>query len=389
VNGVRLVAGRELRVQATSKGFLIGLVITALIVMGAIAGPRLLGSPDTYKVGVTGQAAQALKPALAPQASAAGVTVKTVPYADEAAARAAVAGGDADAAIVDGPRVLTDGDLEPRLAAVVQGANRTVQSRARLAAAGIDATKVDRALNVPQLATVSVTGDTRYESARKGIAALVVIALFMLLMSSAMGVAMGVVEEKSSRIVEILLIAVRPWQLLAGKIAAFGVLGLAQLAVIAAAGLGAAAATGATPDLPPGTAGIIVGAAVGYLLGYLFFAAGAAALGALVSRQEELSSALSPMTMLMMAVYGVGFWALADPHSTANQVLSMVPPFSSMVMPVRAAATDVPMWQFAVAAAGMLAAAGAVLFLGARVYERAILRTGARVRLLDALRASA
>jgi ABC-2 type transport system permease protein len=389
VTGVRLVAGRELRVQATSKGFLIGLVVTALVVMGAIAGPRLLGSPDTYKVGVTGQAGQALKPALAPQASATGVTVKTVPYADEAAARTAVAGGDADAAIVDGPRVLTDGDLDPRLAAVVQGANRTVQSRARLAAAGIDATKVDRALRVAPLATVSVTGDTRYDGARKGIAVIVVIALFMLLMSSAMGVAMGVVEEKSSRIVEILLIAVRPWQLLAGKIAAFGVLGLAQLAVIAAAGLGAAAATGATPDLPPGTAGIILGAAVGYLLGYLFFAAASAALGALVSRQEELSSALSPMTLLMMAVYGVGFWALADPHSTANQVLSMVPPFSSMVMPVRAAATDVPMWQFGVAVAGMLAAAGAVLFLGARVYERAILRTGARVRLLDALRASA
>lgn len=387
MNGVLLAAGRDLRVQAMSKAFWVGLVISALVVTGAVAGPHVFGSHGTYTVGLTGGASRALEPALT--APGAGATIKTVSYPDEGAARAAVRDGDADAAIVDGRTVLSDGEPDAELAAAVQSANRTVRSRARLAAAGIDPGTVDRALRVPALTQVSVSGDTRYDAARKGLAALIVVALFVMLMGSSMGVAMGVVEEKSSRIVEILLIALRPWQLLAGKIIAFGVLGLIQLAVIAAAGIGAAAATGALPDLPPGTPGIIAGAAGGFLLGYLLFAAAAAALGSLVSRQEELSAALSPMTLLMMAVYGVGFWALADPGTPANQVLSMVPPFSAMVMPVRAAATSVPAWQIAVAAAGMLAAAAAVLLLGARIYERAVLRTGARVPLREAIRAPA
>ena len=387
MNGVLLAAVRDLRVQATAKAFWIGLVLSALVVIGAVAGPRVLGSHDTYTVGLTGGASQALKPALTGQGAATEIT--TVAYADEGAARAAVRDGDADAVIVDGRTLLSDGDPDAELAAAVQSANRTVRGQQRLAAAGIDPATVDRALRVPALTQVSVTGDTRYDAARKGLAALIIVALFVLLMGSAMGVAMGVVEEKSSRIVEILLIALRPWQLLAGKITAFGVLGLIQLAVIAAAGIGAAAATGALPDLPPGTPGIIAGAFGGYLLGYLLFAAAAAALGSLVSRQEELSAALSPMTLLMMAVYGVGFWSLADPGGPASQVLSMVPPFSSMVMPVRAAATAVPAWQVVVAAAGMLAAAAAVLLLGARVYERAVLRTGARVTLREAIRAPA
>ncbi|WP_433335139.1 ABC transporter permease [Spirillospora sp. CA-294931] len=386
MNGVKLVVAREIRVQVASKAFVIGLVISALVVAGIVAAPKIIGGDDAFKLGLTGS--QELKPALDALARQADVTVKTTVYPDEAAARAAVDDGKVKAAVAGG-RLLTDGELDKELAALVQGAHRSVESTRRLAASGIDPGKVQRAFDVPALAATSVTGDARHEEARRGLAMMIVVVLFLLLITSSMGVAMGVVEEKSSRIVEILLIAVRPWELLAGKIIAIGVLGLAQLAVFALSGLGTAAVVGALPDLPPGTPGVIALAFAGYLFGYAFFAAMAAALASLVSRQEELSNALGPMNLLMMVTYGVSFWAAAQPDAPIARTISMIPPFSSMVMPVRAAAADVPAWQVALAIAGLLAAVAAVLLLGARVYERAILRTGAKLKLAEVLRGSA
>jgi ABC-2 type transport system permease protein len=201
-----------------------------------------------------------------------------------------------------------------------------------------------------------------------------------------MYVAMGVVEEKGSRIVEILLTSVRPWQLLGGKIVGLGALALANLVVIIVAGLGAAAATGLAADLPPGMTGIVISALCWFVLGYAFFAALAAALGSLVSRQEDANSVLTPMTMLMMITYLVAYFAAVQPGSAVARILSLVPPFSSMVMPVRMAGGEVLAWEIALAAVLMLLATVGTLLLGARIYQRAVLRTGARVKLSEAVR---
>lgn len=197
---------------------------------------------------------------------------------------------------------------------------------------------------------------------------------------------MGVVEEKGSRIVEILLTSIRPWQLLGGKIVGLGVLALVNLVAIIVAGLGAAAATGLAADLPPGMAGIVISALFWFILGYGFFAAMAAALGSLVSRQEDVSSVLTPMTMLMTATYLVAYYAAVDPSGPVARILSLVPPFSSMVMPVRMAGGAVAAWEIALAAVLMLLATAGTLALGSRIYQRAVLRTGARVKLSEVVR---
>lgn len=316
-----------------------------------------------------------------------GADLSTSSADDENDTRTAVEGGQLDAAIVDGAVILSDGQLDPQFEALLQSAHQAVASQQQLVAAGLDPREVQQALHVTPLEAVSVTGDTRYAGSRRAVAFLTVIALFFLIIGSTMQVAMGVVEEKGSRIVEILLVAVRPWQLLAGKIAVFALLGMVQLTVFAVVGIGTAAAVESLPDLPPGTPGIIAAAFVAFLLGFVFYAAVAAALGSLVSRQEEVGQVVGPMTLVITASYLVGIFAVGSPDSTVNEVLSMVPPFAAMVMPVRMAATDVGLGQIGLAIIGMLAAAVAVLVIGGRIYERAVLRTGARVKLTEVWRA--
>lgn len=384
MNGLWLVARREIVTRGRTKAFVIGLVVSAVLV-GALAFlPKLFSGPDTYTVALVGPQSQTLEPVLTGTSKDVTITVREFP--DEAAARGAVGAGDVDAAVVDGHRVLADGEVDRELGLLLENAHQATQTQSRLAAAGLDAAKVAQAMQVTPLEQVSVGADARYAGIRTGIASLLVMVLFFLLVYSSMYVAMGVVEEKGSRIVEILLSSLRPWQLLGGKIVGLGVLALANLVVIIVAGLGAAATTGLAADLPPGMTGIVISTLFWFILGYAFFAAFAAALGSLVSRQEDANSVLTPMTMLMMVAYLVAYSAAIQPNSAVAKILSLVPPFSSMVMPVRMAGGEVFAWEIAVAAVLMLLATAGTLLLGARIYQRAVLRTGARVKLSEVIR---
>jgi ABC-type Na+ efflux pump, permease component len=242
-------------------------------------------------------------------------------------------------------------------------------------------------MRVTPLSTVSLNGDSADAGFRVGLATVTVVLLFLLLIQTATMVAMGVVEEKGSRIVEILLASLRPWQLLAGKTIGLGVLGLIQITLIAVIGLAAARSSGTLPELPEGTYGVVAGAVMWFVLGYAFYAVLHAAIASLVSRQEEVGSVLTPATVLMMASYLMGFVAARSPDGTLARVLSIVPPFSAMIMPVRSAVIAVPVWQMISAVVLMLLAVAIVLFVGGRVYGRAVLRTGARVKLREVLTA--
>jgi ABC-2 type transport system permease protein len=368
VNGLVLVARREIVTQLRTRAFVIGLIITSVLVGAVSFAPKVFGGPDTYTLGTVNAQRLPLQTA-APEAK-----FEWRSFPDEAAARKAVLDGDVDAVLVNGTKVLTDGEIDPQLGVLLQTVNREV----RLGAVG---------MAIPPLQTESVRADARYESARTGIAVVLVVVLFMMLVGQAMMVAMGVVEEKGSRIVEILLATLRPWQLLGGKIVGLGVLGLINLVTILVVGLSAAMASGVADDFPPGMPGLVAGVLVWFVLGYAFFATLSAALASLVSRQEEVNSVMTPLTMLIMVTYFVAFYVTSDPTGTLATVMSYVPPFSSMIMPVRMAATEVPLWQVGASMAAMVAAVLVVLAFGAKVYERAVLRTGARVKLGDVLRA--
>ncbi|GAA0942888.1 ABC transporter permease [Nonomuraea longicatena] len=367
MNSLMLVARREITTQVRSRAFVIGLLVT-VVLMGALAfAPKLFGGPDSYRLGTVGTAQLPLK------AAAPDTEFEWRSFADRQAATKALLDGDLDAVLVAGDKVLTDGEIDSQLGVLLQSVNREV----KLGAAGVQ---------IPPLAMESVGGDARYESARSGIAFVLIMVLFLMLFGQAMMVAMGVVEEKGSRIVEILFASLRPWQLLGGKIVGLGVVGMINLVVTLAAGLIAAFASGLAADFPPGMTSIVIWVLVWFVLGYAFFATMAAALASLVSRQEEVGNVLTPMTMLLMAPYLISFYAMNEPTSVFAQVISILPPFSSMVMPVRLASTEVPLWEVGLAAVLMAAAVVVMLSIGAKVYERAVIRTGARVKLVDVLR---
>ena len=159
---------------------------------------------------------------------------------------------------------------------------------------------------------------------RGGFAFVAVLLLYGQLISMGYFVAMGVVEEKSSRVVELILSTLRPRHLLAGKILGLGLLGLVQLLLIAVVGIGLAAAGGALEV----NGDVLVAAALAlawFIVGYAFYAAAFACAASLVSRQEDLQSVISPLTIVLMVGFFVSFAVLDDPDGTLATVVVVHP----------------------------------------------------------------
>jgi len=386
MNGVLMVGWRELALQLRSKGFLIGAVALAVIVIAAVVVPTIIGRDTTYQVGLAGQQSQVLADPIEALATGSGWKVHISSLPDESAARVALSDGDLDAVVVDGARLLADGPTDRTLAGLIQGAHQAVQLGDRLTDLGLSDEQIEGALQVAPLPEVSVASGDGHEDTRRAVVFMIMLMLLYLFMTAPVGVAVGVVEEKSSRIVESLFIALRPWQLLTGKLLAFGILGLIQLTIFVAAGIGAALSVGLTDDLPPGMPWIVGMTYVTYVFGFLLFGAMAAALGSLVARQEETNSALAPMTAAVILGYLGAFVVSSQPGPAIAGVLTIVPPVSAFALPVQIASGQATAWQVAAGLALLVLAIIAVIMLGARVFERSVLRTGGRIKLLEAIR---
>ena len=385
-DGIRLVARRELVEQVRGKSFLISTAITLVILCAIIVVPRLfgVGRPETFDVGVVGGASAQVGQALAAQADAAGVKVRLRQPADLAAAEADVRDGKLDLAIVDGRELVAKSDVDEQLSVLAQSASRAVRAQEGLAAAGLDQAEIQSALAPPPLPVRSLEPVDQTERSKRAIATVSIFLLYGQLIGYCFAVAMGVVEEKATRVVEVLLAAVRPVQLLAGKVVGLGLVGLIQLVAIGVVGLTVAIAVDAI-SLPASAFGTIGWVLVWFLLGYGFYSSLFAVAGAIVSRQEELQNTAAPLNLLMVGSFLVAFMgAGSDPGGTLATVSSFLPPVAPLVMPVRIAAGEVAAWQVAASLGIMLVSIVAVVLLAARLYEGAVLRTGARVKLRDA-----
>jgi ABC-2 type transport system permease protein len=197
-------------------------------------------------------------------------------------------------------------------------------------------------------------------------------------------VTQGVVEEKTTQMVEIVLATVRPTQLLAGKIVGIGLVGLLQLAIVGAAGFVLVARTHVL-TIPALGASAIAGDLLWFVLGFYLYAMAFAAASSLVSRQEEIGDVTAPITIFLVLGYLLVFVVVSDPSGVPGTVLSLLPPFAPVLMPVRMATGDAPAWQVLLALALTLTAAGALTWPAGRICANSILRLGARVRVLDAL----
>jgi ABC-2 type transport system permease protein len=198
-------------------------------------------------------------------------------------------------------------------------------------------------------------------------------------------VAAGVIEEKSNRIVEILLATVRPWQLMLGKITGIGLVALVQVVLIAGVALVLASATKLV-SIPTLGIDVVISGVVWFVLGYLMYALLYAAAGSMVSRQEDVASVALPVTLVLVAAWIIALTVAApDPGSPATSVFSFIPLFSPVIMPVRIAAGVAPFWQVAISVVLVIATIYILVAIAGRIYRNSVLRVGGRVKLSDAL----
>ncbi|MGY2085231.1 ABC transporter permease [Blastococcus sp. SYSU DS0539] len=379
---VRLVAARELSTRLRDKSFIISSIVILVVILGAMAFQVVISSGgEESRIGVVGGDAS-VTAALEAQGEALDVDVAVVELADEDAARTAVEVEDVDGALLGGadPELVVRESAGGTLEAIVQGAVGQLALAQQLADAGVTQ------LDVPEVAVTPLDPDAAADDQRIITAIIGVVLLYSLLILFGQFIAQGVVEEKASRVVELLLATMRPWQLLAGKILGLGVLALGQMVLIGVVGVGGALVFDVV-EVPGELIGTVLTVIAWFLVGYAFYAAVFAVAASLVSRQEDLATVIMPTSMVLIVAFFVGIQAAADPSGGLARVTSYVPGLSPLVMPVRQAAGEVALWEVELAVLLMLVAITLIVRLGGRIYAGALLRTSGKVKVREALRA--
>jgi ABC-2 type transport system permease protein len=384
---ITLVALREITQRIREKSFLISMAVTVtLVVLVAVVPPLFgFGGKQSFTVAVTDNASLAVAKT-AQRSAKAFDTELNVRGPSAGDANAAVAAGKVDA-VLSARGLHAEDEPDATLVGLIENARREVEQSQALKRAGLSEAQAQRALNPPAL-RVTTAEPVDPERDRKGTFAFVaVLALYAQLLTFGYLLASGVVEEKASRVVEVLLATIRPRDLLAGKIVGLGFLGFVQMLVIGAAGLAAAAATGAL-DVDSDVL-LAAALAVGwFVLGYAFYAGLFACAGALVPRQEELQSSMTPLTMMILVSFFLAFAVLDNPDGTLARVTSFIPFCAPMTMPPRIALGEASALEIISAFAITAASAALLVPLAGRIYSGAVLRTGSSVKLRDAWRAA-
>ncbi|MCZ7528073.1 MAG: ABC transporter permease [Acidimicrobiia bacterium] len=380
---VRLVAAREIRERSRSGGFLASVVLMVLGVAAAIVLPAVLDTGGAKDVGVTGRTPSQLPALVRAQGEAVGTTVRIHSYESRTAGEQAVRDGEVDVLVIDGQRLEWRKRADEQLRAVVSGAIQLVAIRERATAAGISPEDLS-ALLAPVPITNVELGIVEGRSPDDETAAFVMtLVLFGAIATYGAMVLSGVVEEKSSRTVEVLLARMPARNLLAGKIAGIGLLGLAQIALIGVVAL-VAKATVAEVDLPAVRAAVIVWAVVWFILGFALYATVFGALGSLASRSEDAQSIAGPVTVVLVVGFLASFAAIGSASTTWARLVSWFPAWAPFAMPNRIAMGAATWWDPVVAVVLTLVAIAGLVILGGRVYSGAILHTGATLKLRDA-----
>ncbi len=389
--GTALVAKREITEALRAKAARITLAITAVAVIAIVVIAHFASGSgsSTTQVGIVDAAANDEAARLRAIGDAVGTRVEITDYTDDASARAAVADGDVDAAVLaDDAAIVTKDPVDlagsSELATVINVLRADLALDQGLRDAGLSPAEISDVRAQPPPPVESINATASDNSGRLGAAIVMNILLFLLLQTYGSWVLGGVTREKSSRVVEVLLSSVRPRQLLFGKILGIGAVALVHMLVLATCALVTASLIGL--DVVNGfRPGDVVVAGVWFILGYLLYCCAFAAAGSLCSRQEDAQGAATPIMLPLLAGYIIGFSA-AGGVSTLLWVLAFFPPTAVLCMPVLAATGEAPIWAVVLSMALTLAAAYGIAIVASRIYRRSILRTGKRMSWKDALR---
>jgi ABC-2 type transport system permease protein len=207
----------------------------------------------------------------------------------------------------------------------------------------------------------------------------------------AMNVARSVIQEKTSRIFEVMLATVRPEEMMAGKMLGVGAAGLTQIllwiSLATLASLGTILAHGSVPAIHLGISTVqVLGFCIYFLLGYAFYSAVAAAAGACFNAESEVQQ-LSFVLVLPMFIAVMSYaYILSSPNAPYSVFLSMFPPTAPLAMFLRMIAQMPPAWEIVTSIVLMLGAIYGTLWIAARIYRVGILMYGKRPNLPELLR---
>ena len=228
---VALLAKREFKERATSKPFLITMSVLVLVILAVGPAVNFFVSDETEatRIGLVGDEPAGIDQALDAQAAVFEIEIELVRYPDRAAAETALTDGDVAVVLADGTEIVFHTDVSSRLSALVGGAvNTSVKSEA-LADLGLSDGEVAAVVAPVPVTVVTLEEEDVEEDTKRAAAFVGTLALYISILMFGQFVAMGTVEEKQNRVVEVILSRVRPWQILVGKVVGIGLLGLLQL----------------------------------------------------------------------------------------------------------------------------------------------------------------
>lgn len=375
-----LVGWREITERTQGRAFLISTLAIIAVVLAGVIVPALNDHTTRIRAGTTGARPAALARALSAAAGADRTRLGLRHYRTVAAGEAAVRDGDVDVLILGGERLVWKSTPDAEVAAVVTGAVQRVQFTRRAAALGVTTPQAAKLL-APVPARALDTADPDQE-AREAIAFVSFILLLLMLLTYGTAVAEGVAQEKGTRVMELLVSRVRARDLLAGKVVGIGLVGLGQMLLALLAG-GAAIVALDTVEVPAAVPAALASAVLWFALGYAFWSVALAAVGALVSRVEDLQAAIAPLTWTMTLCALTAPVAAESPDAWYSVAASLLPITAPFAMPARVAVGHVPMWEIVLAAAIILAGIYGLVRLGGAIYSGWLLRTGTRPRLRD------
>jgi ABC-2 type transport system permease protein len=429
LRNISLIIGREYKTRTRTRGYFLGTVALVIMMIIAACIPTVIEyfSSNTQtslvvinKAGtIGGQAALpylekilnvanpttvSADPANSPANQKPDFKLSEVDAADFTAARNQLEAGKFDMLMVIGRG--TTGNLTFEYYTRTSNGMGTlnlsrVQSTAsqlnfidRISRLGISPGQLNTLFEAPQSKTTSLQAEQGGRSQDETMAAYFIsmagiILLFSTIINYGVMVAQGAVEEKSNRIMEIMVNAVTPFQLMIGKIVGIGLAGLTQMGLLVLAGGLAFMAQGPVKEVLLGnqTGGVtldITGLTLGmlglvilyFLLGFLLYATFYAAVGSLASRQEEVQSAMAPLTFLLLAGYFVAIFALQVPDAIWVKWLSFVPLFSPMLILTRAGLDRLDWWEIPLSVVIMLVATLVFTWLAGRIYRAGVLMYG-------------
>ncbi|MDR7383149.1 ABC transporter permease [Promicromonospora iranensis] len=390
-NAWMVVATREIVVRALNKGFLIGLAVTVAMIGGLIGFTSFMeGRTQSFEVAVVAgdeSAVTALESAAADAASDdRQIELSMLPVDDASAAEAALDDETADAWLSSGAASGTDSwtlsgwrEPDPDLTQLIGTTVRDQVLADRAADAG---TSMNALTAGSEVETERLDGNP-VDPQVVLVAGFVLAFLFFTgAVGSGAMIAGSVIEEKQSRLVEIIATAVPLRQLLAGKIIGSSVIALGQNLLLAGVGLIGVSFTDLSAILPAMTA-TMLWFVVFFTVGFVAMAALYAVAGSLASRTEDLQYTTSPLMMLLMGVYVVTFSA----DGTFERVLSYIPPASIVSMPVRVLNGDALWWEPLVSLLILVVATLGAVLLSERAYRGALMQTGGRVSWKTAMAA--